>query len=214
MSGAPPPTPDLGSAPQSVAELLDRYSDGSPPVGTAGAAVTIVLRNGAKEVEVLLIERAERATDPASGQVGLPGGHVEEVDSSMARTAARELREEVGLLETDLNGPLRYVETLEASRFRMHVAIFAGELAPGGGSPTVASRDEVAHVFWLPRSALAQTRPVARETGLGRVEVAATVFEGHVLWGFTRRVLRDFFGYPAQDLTGGPAFAPRSPPPA
>ena len=35
--------------------------------------------------------------------------------------------------------------------------------------------------------------PISRETAGGPVEVDATVFQGHVLWGFTRRVLREFF---------------------
>jgi 8-oxo-dGTP pyrophosphatase MutT (NUDIX family) len=209
--GLPPST---GTAPATIAELLDRFSPGAPPVGTAGAAVTIVLRPGQREVEVLLIERAEQTDDPASGQVGLPGGHVEESDSSLARTALRELREEVGLVETDLTGAPRYVETRDAARFHLKVAIFAAELSPRGQAPRPASREEVAHVFWLPRSALDQARQVPRDTPLGWIQVTATVVDGHILWGFTRRVLRDFFGYPAEDELGGLPFAPRSPPPS
>jgi 8-oxo-dGTP pyrophosphatase MutT (NUDIX family) len=213
MSGRGGAAPPTGTAPESIPALLGRFSAGSPPVGTAGAAVTIVLRQGRREVEVLLIERAENPTDPASGQVGLPGGHVDDSDSSMARTAMRELREEVGLSETDLSGPPRYVETRDARRFRLKVAIFAGELASRASTPTAASRAEVAHVFWLPRSALAHARQVPRDTPLGWVEVTATVYDGHVLWGFTRRVVRDFFGYPPEDELGGLAFAPHATPP-
>lgn len=209
MSGDAP-APIAGSAPARLAELLGRFPIGGPPLGTAGAAVTIVLRDGLHEVEVLLIERAESETDPASGQVGLPGGHVDDSDATMEAAALRELREEVGLQETDLTGRPRYVETRLAARFRLKVAIFAGELASGGRPPTPASREEVAHVFWLPRSALTRTRPVPRDTPLGWIEVAATVHEGHVLWGFTRRVLRDFFGFPPEDELGGLPFAPHA----
>jgi len=198
-----------GAAPRTIAGLLGRHADTSPPVGTAGASVTIVLRQGRVEVEVLLIERTERTTDPASGQVALPGGHVEEVDSSLARTALRELDEEVGLAESDLAGPIRYVETKDAPRFRLAVAVFAAELGADSGPPSARSRDEVAHIFWLPRSALAATRRVPRDTTLGWIDVSATVYEGHVLWGFTRRVLRDFFALPAEDELVGLPFAPR-----
>jgi 8-oxo-dGTP pyrophosphatase MutT (NUDIX family) len=199
---------------RTIAELLDRFPEGAPPIGTAGAAVTIVLRDGAHEVEALLIERAENPDDPASGQVGLPGGHVEDSDSSMGATALRELREEVGLGRADLASTPRYVETRLAARFHLKVSIFAAQLAATAASPSAASVGEVAHVFWLPRSALDHDRLVGRDTHLGRIEVPAVVYDGHVLWGFTRRVLRDFFGYPTDDDLTGPPFAPHASDPA
>ena len=202
------PVAPVGAAPTTLAELLGRFPEDAPPVGTAGAAVTIVLRDGESEVETLLIERTERPTDPASGQVAFPGGRVEESDSSLRVTALRELEEEVGVTPTDLQGPPKYVSTEHAVRFGIRVAVFAARLGEGKNPPTVLSADEVAHVFWLPRSALGTTRRVHRETGLGLMEVPATVYDGHILWGFTRRVIREFFGLPAEDERFGPAFAP------
>lgn len=198
----------VGSAPATIEGLLGRFPEGSPPTGTAGAAVMILLRDGRSEVETLLIERTERPTDPASGQVAFPGGRVEDSDGSLAVTVLRELQEEVGLTEADLAGPPHYVGTEQALRFGLEVAIFAATLAPDGKPATVLSADEVAHVFWMPRSALGVTRRVHRETGRGLVEVPATVHDGHVLWGFTRRILREFFGMDTEDEWGGPAFAP------
>jgi hypothetical protein len=52
-----------------------------------------------------------------------------------------------------------------------------------------------------------------RETSRGLAEVRATVFEGHILWGFSRRVLCQFFGVANEDELIGPVFAPRLPPP-
>jgi 8-oxo-dGTP pyrophosphatase MutT (NUDIX family) len=198
----------VGSAPESIARLLQRFPDDAPPAGSAGAAVTILLRQGRFEVETLLIERTERETDPASGQVAFPGGRVEDSDGSMRVTALRELQEEVGLGESDLAGTLRYVGTELAFRFGMTVAVFAAELGSTARTPTPLSVDEVAHVFWLPRSALGSTRSILRETGSGPRAVPATVYEGHILWGFTRRLLRDFYGLPTEGELGGPAFAP------
>ncbi|MGA8542854.1 MAG: CoA pyrophosphatase [Thermoplasmata archaeon] len=198
----------MGSAPKDIAGLLSRFPSVAPPIGSAGAAVTILLRQGLREVETLLIERTERPTDPASGQVALPGGRVEDSDGSLRVTALRELEEEVGLTETDLAGPPRYVATENAFRFGLTVAVFAAELGSTARPPSVLSVDEVAHVFWLPRSALGSEKRVHRETDRGLLEVPATVFEGHVLWGFTRRLLRQFYGLPKEDELGGPAFAP------
>lgn len=201
-------TARVGTAPDNVAGLLGRFEVEAPPVGSAGAAVTILLRDGEREVETLLIERTESETDPASGQVAFPGGRVEESDGSLGVTALRELQEEVGLVEADLAGPLRFVDTVRATRFGLTVAVFASAIGPGGHAPSPLSRDEVAHVFWMPRSALGHTRTVERDTPYGTRTVPATVFEGHILWGFTRRVIRNFFELPTEDELGGPAFAP------
>lgn len=202
-----------GTAPERLSEILARYPVLAPPVSTAGAAVVVVLREGREEVETLLIERAEQPSDPASGQVAFPGGHVSDGDGSLAETAVRELEEEVGLSRADFRGELRYVDTVLAIRFGLKVAVFTTGLAPGASAPTARSEEEVAHVFWLPRSALAASRPIVRETLRGLAEVRATVFEGHILWGFTRRVLCQFFGVPNQDELIGPVFVPHVPKP-
>jgi 8-oxo-dGTP pyrophosphatase MutT (NUDIX family) len=198
----------VGAAPLDIPGLLDRYSDDAPPTGAAGAAVTILLRDGLREVETLLIERTERETDPASGQVAFPGGHVEDSDGSLAVTALRELQEEVGLTENDLAGQVRFVGLQHAARFGLEVAVFAGAIGTAASQPSPLSANEVAHVFWLPRSALGRTVSVDRFTGPIARPVPATVFEGHVLWGFTRRVIREFFGLVPEGDLGGPVFAP------
>ncbi len=201
------PDPPRGTAARSSEQLLARFPVLRPPVTTAGAAVTIVVRDGATEVEALLIERARNVSDPASGDVALPGGHVDEADGSLAATALRELREEVGLEPGDLDGPPRFVGASLARRFGIHVGVFAARLGSRATAPTVGSPKEVAHVFWLPGSVLAVSRPIQRDTERGPVRFLATVHDEHVVWGFTRRVLRDFFDLPVEDVPQGPAFS-------
>ena len=213
MSGVPSRGGSPGTAPRSLDAILQRFPALSPPVSTAGAAVVIVLREGREDVETLLIERTEQPSDPASGQVAFPGGHVADGDGSLAVTALRELEEEVGLVRSDFRGDLRYVETVLAVRFGLKVGVFAVGLSPDANAPSARSAEEVAHVFWLPRSALADSRPIERETMRGATEVRATVFEGHILWGFTRRVLCEFFGVAHRDEAIGPIFAPHLPEP-
>lgn len=209
MTAPAAPTERAGTAPDDLEALLARFPEVSPPVSTAGAAVSIVLRQGLKEVETLLIVRATHPTDPGSGQVALPGGRVDDGDGSLASTALRELEEEVGLSRTDLAGPLRFVGTQPARAFGLTVGVFATVLGPVAGRPSPRSPEEVATVFWLPRSALAVTHKVTRDTVIGPTEVRATLVHGEVLWGFTRRVLRQFFGLPTEDELSGPAFARR-----
>jgi 8-oxo-dGTP pyrophosphatase MutT (NUDIX family) len=172
--------------------LLARHTLDSPPAGAAGAAVLIVLRAGRSDVGVLLIERSIRRDDPASGQVGLPGGHVEPQDSTLRDTALRECREEIGLKPDDLRENPRYVWTTDAPRFGLKVGVFAAELGSSVGRFIDPSPREVAHVFWLPLRSLASTTRVPRESPSGRREFDAVVYEGHVLWGLTLRVLQRF----------------------
>jgi 8-oxo-dGTP pyrophosphatase MutT (NUDIX family) len=196
-----------------ASDVLGRFPAIVPPVSTAGAAVTIVLRDGGEGTEVLLIERTNRPDDPASGQVALPGGRVSDSDGSLAVTALRELEEEVGLGEDDLDGPLRFVTAETAARFGLRVGVFAAKLGPAGRGPSARSAEEVAHVFWLPSARLRDNQPVERETHRGYARVSATVHEGHVLWGFTRRILRDFFELPKDDELLGPVFPRATEPP-
>ncbi len=182
--------------PPEVQRLLDRYSDGSPPRSSAGAAVLIALRAGRNDVEALLIERAVREGDPASGQVGLPGGRVAPDDGTLVETALRECHEEVGLGPADLTAPPRFVRIAGASALGLQVGVFAAGLVASSRAPTARSPTEVAHVFWLPREALRSPHRIVRETLSGSREVDATVVGDHVLWGFTRRVLLDFFEIP------------------
>ncbi len=61
------------------------------------AAVAVVLRERANDLELLVIRRAERAGDRWSGHAALPGGKVDASDASSEHTARRETLEEVGL---------------------------------------------------------------------------------------------------------------------
>jgi 8-oxo-dGTP pyrophosphatase MutT (NUDIX family) len=177
-----------------IRRLLARHPPAPPTTATAGAAVLILLRPGRTDVETLLIERAERANDPGSGQVGLPGGRAQATDPSLAATCLREVEEEVGLSAQDLAAAPRFVAIESAPVFSLDVAVFAAELGPAATAPSARSPEEVAHVFWLPRGALAHQQRVTRPTPRGPREVDAIVHDRHVVWGFTRRLLFQFFG--------------------
>lgn len=82
-----------GRAPLRIAEAAHR------------AAVAMVLREGEGGLEVLFIKRAEHPEDPWSGQVGFPGGRVEEGDRDLTMTAVRETTEEIGV-HLDRDGEL------------------------------------------------------------------------------------------------------------
>ncbi|TKK87553.1 NUDIX hydrolase [Herbidospora galbida] len=83
---------------EAEAEWLKTYEPRAyPPVGVTVDLVILTIRD--KELHVLLIERGE---PPFKGEWALPGGFVQP-DEDLAEAAARELKEETGLKQTDLD---------------------------------------------------------------------------------------------------------------
>ena len=196
------------ASPDTTVDLLARLAtlpDDLLEPNRADAAVLILLRSGAHGVEVLAEQRTERPSDPWSGHVGLPGGRGNPEDRSMRETVLRELREEVGILPQEIDGPPRLFDVRRARPSGLRVAVFAGRLlSTGGGTPNV-DPEEVASTFWFPISALLRTEARPRSTVFGEIQVETVPYEGHVVWGFTLRLLRDFDAWLRQPATGGDA---------
>ncbi|MCI4323179.1 MAG: CoA pyrophosphatase [Thermoplasmata archaeon] len=161
------------------------------PEPVAEAAILVVIREGSHGPETLLIERAERAGDRASGQVSFPGGHREPTDPGLRSVALRETSEEVGLTSIDLSEEPRYFHTYPAPVFGIHVAAFLAPFGERGREPHPVDLTEVAEVFWFPFGQALHTERRLRRTHLGEREVDAAVWGTHVVWGFTRGVIGD-----------------------
>ena len=91
------PTP-IGSLPASLREELSSLESRLEPIPSDAddqihAAVSLVLREG-RDLELLLIRRAEVEGDPWSGHMALPGGRRDPGDASLLYTALRETEEE------------------------------------------------------------------------------------------------------------------------
>lgn len=160
------------------------------------AAVALVLRPLAvDDAELLLIRRAERADDPWSGQIGLPGGGIDPTDTSLEHTAIRETREEVGL---DLVSHGRVLGTLDDLRPRtphLPSIIVRPFVTVYTGDPAVTISGEVAEARWVPLSALRRPEARVRTTVLARgftLDVDAVQHEDFIIWGMTARILAGF----------------------
>lgn len=173
------------------AEQLDLWSR----VAREHAAVAVVLRERDLGAELLLVRRAERAGDPWSGHVSLPGGLQEPSDRTIEDAACRETLEEVGL---DLGRQARPLGRLasEVSKTKrgmgllaIHPIVFALE---GPADPVFVPSPEVQHAFWLP----------LEEAQSGRLDVIrpwrafgfdlrmpAWRWEGEIVWGITHRIV-------------------------
>ena len=152
------------------------------------AAVAVVLHEAASP-RVLLMKRAERAGDPWSGHISLPGGGYQASDGDLRVTAIRETREELGI---DLSGA-RLLGNLDALHPRssgptgieVTPFVFATPVAlePVCGPEALAA-------FWLPLDLAASGALDGTYTyPASSVSFPSWTFEGHMIWGLTRRIL-------------------------
>lgn len=140
---------------------------------------------------VLLIRRAERAGDPWSGHMALPGGRREPGDLDLLATAIRETSEEVGfvLLPEDLAGTLDDVVPRTPVLPPIAVRPFVFTAA---NRPQLLLNPEVADARWvqLDRLLLPESRRRVRVEIQGSSrEVEAYHLEDAVVWGMTERIL-------------------------
>lgn len=160
----------------------------------AGVGAAVALIRVPDPEAILLIERATRAGDPWSGQMGLPGGHTEPGDADLVATAVRETLEEVGIVLP----PGALVRTLPDIAPRSIVPppfLVRPFLFDLRSRPPIRLSAEVASAVWVEWRALLDpaSRREARVTvqGVERT-VPAFVVGGHVIWGMTERVLAAF----------------------
>ena len=153
-----------------------------------------MLRSGALGPELLLMRRAERAGDPWSGQVSLPGGRRQPEDADLLATALREAREEVGL---DLAADAELLCRLAPLRARTRGRLLDLDVTPFAfrlGRAVEATPDQVEAraVFWLPLARAArgelddEVELVHEERAL---RLPAWRFDEHVVWGMTHRMV-------------------------
>ena len=187
-------TDQLPPAP-SGADLLDTFRhrltaahlatrDTSQPAWQAATA--LVLAPGPDDVEVAIIERAQRDSDRWSGHLALPGGRREAADADLAVTAARETQEEVGL---ELGRPIAQLARHRARVRPGVVACYAFAL-PHPVAMTPAAR-EVATAWWVPLGALSDPANLTSVRHRG-VRFPAIDVQGRALWGLTLHLLERF----------------------
>lgn len=181
-----------------VAQILARHAPRVvPEMEIARAAVALLLRPSADGLELLLIQRAERAGDPWSGHMALPGGREQASDESPVHTAARETREEVGI-DVEAGGRLLgalepvWPQSSRAPGILVRPFVFS---VPADSEPV--PNEEVAAALWIPLDELrgpgAVTEHLLEMEG-ARYRFPAIGTRGYVIWGLTHRILSDFLG--------------------
>ena len=140
---------------------------------------------------LLLIRRADRADDPWSGQMGLPGGRRHTNDPDLLATARRETLEEVGLglPESTVLGRLDDVAPLTPTTNTVVVRPYVFAL---DARRTLAQNAEVARALWVELDELRLPhlyRPVTLELRGQFRTFPAYHLESGVVWGLTERIL-------------------------
>jgi 8-oxo-dGTP pyrophosphatase MutT (NUDIX family) len=176
--------------------------------GMARAAVALLLRVHQGRVELLLIRRAERAGDPWSGHMALPGGRAQAGDAGPQHTAARETHEEVGIDVSrgrllgqldDLAPRSARIPSIVVSPFVYHV--------PEDSEPH--PNHEVQLALWIAVDDLLHPDAVTEylhELGDGgTLSFPAFDARGNVVWGMTHRIVTGFLEVYVQSESLGTA---------
>ncbi len=176
-----------------VEQLATRLSHTAPVPGADGvrrAAVAALLLD-LPEPRVLLMKRAERVGDPWSGHISLPGGGYHAEDGDLLATAIRETHEELGieLARDQLLGNLAPLGPRSAGPTPIEVTPFVFRCRE---APRVVCGPEALAAFWLPLDAAVSGVLDATYTYPGsQMTFPSWNYEGHVIWGMTRRILDD-----------------------
>ncbi len=188
---------------QDLRALLAGQPRADAPEGVPQAAVALLLAEIDERRELLLIRRAERAGDPWSGHMALPGGRRDPRDPDLFDTALRETAEEVGVdLRRALHlGGLDDLRPVTApARVVVRPFVFAMR-----GRPELALSEEVARVVWAPLDELARSRSTTEVFHHGELRTMPCYRLGaDVVWGMTHRILEPFVeGWRVRNVRSG-----------
>lgn len=189
---------------EGLSRIAARLAARTPTAGDGDAekraAVAAIFRerDAAIGPELLFIRRADKTSDPWSGQMAFPGGRHDPRDADLLETARRETREEIGLdlAGAELLGRLDPIGAV-ARAVRLPLTITPFVFAIGAADPAlVAHPDEVAEVLWTPITPLLQGEAEATHPYLHdgqRYDMPAFRVGDRMIWGLTYRMLQDLF---------------------
>jgi 8-oxo-dGTP pyrophosphatase MutT (NUDIX family) len=178
-----------------IAHILARHRPALLDLPTyTRAAVALVLRAETDGLSMLFIERASLPDDPWSGDLGFPGGKVEEGESDIRLTAERETREEIGL---DLREGCYLGRLSDVSGAYLPVLVSCFVYGVGNHPPFVFSH-EIRDAFWISHAGLiSPERHVMARVSFGgkmleRPAIHLPQRGKPVLWGITYRLVVEF----------------------
>lgn len=156
----------------------------APKGGDNWAGVATILT---KDAEVLLVKRAERTSDPWSGDWAMPGGKWNVNDVNLYDTIRREVMEETSIDLSQLV-PIGWLP-LRSPNIRPELKIMPLVLLTSN-KPHVVINEELKDYRWVALSKLVFER---RYMKIMRGEVLADVYSmnNNIIWGITARIIQE-----------------------
>ena len=171
--------------------LKDRPGRELAVPGRRLAAVLLPLYRHNGDYGVIFTRRSE-SVPHHRGQMSFPGGGFEAGDGTLRRTALRECEEEIGLQAAHVR-VLGQLDDLLTSNSNYLVRPFVGTIPYP--YPFIVDRRETASIVEVPLWFLLRHNPRGEERRefAGR-EVRSIFFDyqGHVIWGTTGKILKQF----------------------
>jgi 8-oxo-dGTP pyrophosphatase MutT (NUDIX family) len=162
--------------------------------GRAAVLVPLFFEQG--EYSLLLTKRAQHMNHHG-GEVAFPGGMWEPGDHFPVFTALREAEEEVRLKtdQVEVVGLLPDSFTRKFTQVTPVVGIVSGDVS------LVASPDEIETIFYVPLTVFMADKRIRTDifNHGGKIHWApAYEYDGHEIWGFTARVIKDLLKHSFQ----------------
>ncbi len=171
------------------AALSRRGARDADIAGARPAAVLIPIYPGPEPTLIFTVRTDALPTH--KGQISFPGGKIDPSDESPREAALREAQEEIGLdpEAVTIVGELDATPTFVSGYVVTPVVGLIDERPPLDPNPA-----EVAEVLEVPVSDLVEDirREAGFEEGGRSYPTEAWVWRGHVIWGLTARLLREF----------------------
>lgn len=150
------------------------------------AATAVIVAPGDHGADIAFIRRSERAGDPWSGHMALPGGRHDRTDVDLAATARRETLEEVGV-ELDVHVARLPDQTGRTSRGLVAAFVHVLDHRPA----LHPDAREVAEALWIPLGKLLDPAATVKVRWTG-IALPAVDHGGRIIWGLTHRILTSF----------------------
>ena len=152
----------------------------------ADAAVVLLLRASDQEFQVLVVKRAEKSTDPWSGQTAFPGGKRDPKDRNLKETAVRETLEEtsINLFEgCRFLGSMNPVRSTQRPEMRILPFVVLQEK-----EQNIKLNEELTEYFWTPLKELVHCKGSVKYRC---EEHPAYIIGNNIIWGLTYRILHN-----------------------
>jgi len=171
--------------------LRGHHPQPAAAAGARPAAVSLVLVEGPRGVDLLLIRRAERPDDPWSGQIALPGGRQDPDDVDLLATAVRETREETGV-ELASAERLAVLDDLAPRTSTLPPVVVRPFVFGLPRRPELTINAEVQRAFWVSLARFSEPgvrSDVTLTLSGGERTLPAYRLGEDVVWGMTERIL-------------------------